>query len=211
MRTRIKMCGMCSKQDIENACSLGVDAVGFILYPKSKRYVELDALRELVKSVPSFITPVLLFVNPNEELVRQALEIVPNALLQFHGQEPADFCASFKRPWIKAIPINSADSLKEAKRIYGQAQAFLCDTPTQLWGGSGKTFNWQLLSDNSEKIILAGGLTAENVQDAIKALSPYAVDVCSGVEREPRKKDFERMKKFIEQVGLADSAMASRN
>ncbi len=205
MRTRIKMCGMCSGKDVEDACSLGVDAVGFILYPKSKRFITLDKLKELSESISPFVTPVLLFVNPNEDLVRSAMEILPNAVLQFHGNEKPEFCDSFGQTWIKAIPITSAESFEKARRTYTNAQALLCDTPTESWGGSGKSFDWQLLSGNAAKVILAGGLNSENIQEAIKAVRPYAVDVCSGVEATPRVKDYSQMKKFIEQVRLADS------
>ncbi len=204
MRTRIKICGFTTPGDVETACALGVDAVGFNLYPKSKRFISLGRLGELARHAGAFVTPVLLFVNPDRELVLEALRIVPNALLQFHGDETAEFCGGFSRPWIKAISMQNAGDLQKGLIEFKGAQALLCDTPTQSYGGSGRTFDWSLLSGGElHRLILAGGLSAENVYHAVKELNPYAVDVCSAVEEKPGVKSRERMEKFIEEVRRA--------
>lgn len=205
MRTRVKFCGFCNVEDLIQAQMLGVDAVGFVLYEQSKRFVSVEQLQKLARYLTTFVTPVLLFVNPNKDLVIDALRILPNATLQFHGNEPVAFCSSFSRPWIKAVSIQNSEELLLKEKQYCDAQALLVDAPSSQWGGSGKTFDWNLIQQgNKSRIILAGGLSADNVAQAIRVVKPCAVDVSSGIEIDPGKKDFEKMKRFLQQVRLAD-------
>ncbi len=205
MRTRVKFCGFCFVEDLVQAQMLGVDAVGFVLYEQSKRYVSMERLQQLANHLTTFVTPVLLFVNPKRESVVDALRILPNATLQFHGNESVEFCSSFSRPWIKAVSVQNSEDFLQKEKKYAEAQALLVDTPSNHWGGSGKTFDWNLIQQgNKSRIILAGGLSANNVAQAIKWVRPCAVDVSSGIEVEPGKKDFEKMRCFLQEVRFAD-------
>lgn len=200
------MCGITRIEDLIGIQAIGVDAVGFVLFPKSRRAINLSALEKLVEHLTPFVTPVLLFVNPTTEEVRSALKIVPNALLQFHGNEEPDFCRSFKQPWIKAVAVKGAASLSDSFRIYSDALSLLADTPSDSWGGSGMHFDWFLVDRTlSQKIILAGGLNAQNVGKAVSMLRPYAVDVSTGVEDSPGVKNIQKVKEFVSAVQVADA------
>ncbi|WP_058462360.1 phosphoribosylanthranilate isomerase [Legionella adelaidensis] len=194
------MCGMTRKEDIAYAAQIGVNAVGFLFYEKSRRAVSIEKAMSLLTTFPLFLNAVAVFVNPQEELVRKIIGL-PFQYLQFHGQETAIFCEQFNKPYIKAIAAISSEYIAEVMQEHKNAQAFLLDTPSVQHGGTGKTFNWDLIPEHSDKpIILAGGLTSENVGAAIKYPAIYAIDVCSGVESNPGEKNPAKMLQFIEEV-----------
>jgi phosphoribosylanthranilate isomerase len=216
-RTRIKMCGFTREADVQAAVLAGTDAVGFVLYPPSQRHVSIERAAELASLLPAFVTPVLLFVNDTPERIRQACAAVPGALLQFHGDETADFCEAMSlatgRPHLKAarIPLTEAarfDLVKFAE-IHQKAQAILLDAHVDGYGGGGKTFNWSLLPPSvNAHLVLSGGLTPANVGDGIRALRPrarsLAVDVSSGIESGKGLKDADLIQQFVQAVRSAD-------
>lgn len=192
------MCGMTRADDVTHAINLGVDALGFIFYSQSPRHVTLESARLLLKDIPPFVTTVAVLVNPEYAFVQQLLEELPIQLLQFHGDESPEYCRQFNKPFIKAIhPKNSMEIRNEMDK-YNQACALLLDTPTEKGrGGTGLTFDWNLIpTDLTKPYILAGGLNQYNVLDACK-VNPYAVDVSSGIEKEPGIKDHLKMSQFI--------------
>jgi len=226
LRTRIKFCGLTREADVDAAAEAGADAVGFVLYPGSLRYVSAQRAAELARRLPAFVTPVLLFVNAPPDAVATARALVPGAWVQFHGDETASDCAlacsAAAGAYIKAarIPLDlgaSAFDLLQFADIYSAAQAILLDAHVDEYGGAGKTFNWSLLPPNvSAHLVLSGGLTSANVGDGIRALRPrgksLAVDVSSGVEAldasgRPIKgiKDPTRMRQFVAAVRAADA------
>ncbi|GGW26867.1 phosphoribosylanthranilate isomerase [Vreelandella hamiltonii] len=203
-RTRIKFCGFTRHEDVAQAVALGVDALGFVMWPKSARGIDPDALAALAVPVPAFVTRVGLFVNPDVALVEACLPHLD--LIQFHGDEPADFCAQFDRPWIKALRMRDDLDLHQAAQQYAAAQALLLDAYRPgVPGGTGETFDWSRIPAALQKpVILAGGLTVENIAAAVAQVAPYAVDVSGGIEAAPGQKDARRMADFVAQVGRAD-------
>ena len=201
MRTRIKMCGMTRAIDVSYAVSLGIDAIGFIFYELSSRAVRIDQVKNLVANVPAFVDVVGVFVNPDPAFVSSAIKELPLQYLQFHGDETVSFCEQFDRPYVKAIPAVSEDTISQAMRYYSSASAILLDTPSINRGGTGVEFDWDIIPRAcSTPLILAGGLNALNVAEAISASSPYAVDVCSGIEDSPGQKDCKKMTDFVTNV-----------
>ncbi|SDN89564.1 phosphoribosylanthranilate isomerase [Vreelandella arcis] len=204
LRTRVKFCGFTREDDVARAVALGVDALGFVMWPKSSRSVSVEQLAPLASSVPAFVSRVGLFVDPSVEAVEQCLPHLD--LLQFHGDESPEFCAAFGRPWIKALRMRETINLSEEAERYGQAQALLLDayrpgTP----GGTGEAFDWSRIPATLAKpVILAGGLTPENVAQAVHQVMPYAVDVSGGIEASRGCKDARKMALFMRQVALAD-------
>ena len=219
-RTRIKICGLTREQDVDAAVEAGADAVGFVLYPKSPRYVTPRRAAELAQRLPPFVTPVLLLVNEPAAAVHAALESVPNALLQFHGDETPAQClaAAAGRPWIRAarIPVDPAapfDLLKFATE-YSAAQALLLDAHVEGYGGAGTSFPWSRLPTSASfHAVLSGGLTPANVGDGIAQVRPrfrtLAVDVSSGVEADKGIKDAGKIHQFVAAVRAADERLAS--
>jgi phosphoribosylanthranilate isomerase len=211
MRTRIKICGMKTAEHVNAAVHAGADALGFNLYPPSVRSIDLQTLAALTQSVPAFVSTVALFVNPTVQEVENALTSARIDLLQFHGNEPEDFCKSFGRPYVKALAVGESFDLLQSRLNYATASALLLDTPSAGHGGSGKTFNWQLInipkaqSGRAPALVLSGGLTAANVADAISAVRPFAVDVSSGVEVSRGVKSSELIQDFCRAVRAADS------
>ena len=201
-RIRLKMCGMTRATDIEHAVSLGVDAIGLIFYHQSTRYQRIDEAKLLLQGLPAFVDAVAVFVNPDVSLVTQAITELPIQYLQFHGDETAAFCEQFGRAYIKAVPATSADAINQAILQYPSAAALLLDTPsTTSRGGSGLPFDWQMIPRACDKpIILAGGLDALNLDAAIASCSPYAVDVCSGIEASAGVKDHDKMSQFVNRL-----------
>ena len=197
------MCGMTRATDIEHAISLGVDAIGFIFYRKSKRYLSVDQAKLLLKGLPAFVDAVGVFVNPDVSFVQQVLSELPIQWLQFHGDETPTFCEQFGRPYIKAVSAASTAVITQAVADYQHAAAILLDTPSiNARGGSGVPFDWQIIPHQLVKpIILAGGLDASNVSAAIATCTPYAVDVCSGIEASAGLKDHEKMTRFVGRCG----------
>jgi phosphoribosylanthranilate isomerase len=201
--TKIKICGITNLPDAQLAVGLGADALGFIFYPKSPRYISVAKAADICHALPPFVAKVGVFVDELEFEIEKALsECLLNAL-QFHGDEPPGFCQKFPAKSIKAIRVRDEDSLRAAAEY--DVDALLLDTYTdESRGGTGKTFDWALALKAKETlappIILSGGLTSVNVQEAIRRVKPYAVDVSSGVERKPGKKDPEKLRRFIELV-----------
>lgn len=227
--TRIKICGLTREVDVDAAVRAGADAIGFVLYPRSPRFVAPARAGELARRLPPFVTPVLLFVNASPEFIAQGVEAVPNALLQFHGDEsPAD-CEAARRPFVRAarIPAGSDgagfDLLKYADD-YAHAQAILLDAHVDGYGGGGQSFDWTAFPwshprlNASSRLVLSGGLTPANVTDGMAIVRPWAVDVSSGVEaigpdHQPLKgiKDADRMHAFIAAVRAADTRQSPGN
>jgi phosphoribosylanthranilate isomerase len=206
MDTKIKICGITNLPDALLAVELGADALGFIFYPKSPRYIQVRAAADICHALPPFVTKVGVFVDELEYEIEKALsECLLNAL-QFHGEEPPGFCQKFPAKSIKAIRVRDESSLRAAAEY--DVDALLLDTYTESErGGTGRTFDWSLAALAKQTlappIILSGGLTTTNVQEAVRKVRPYAVDVSSGVEREPGKKDPEKLRRFIELVKAA--------
>lgn len=205
MRTRIKICGLTREADVAAAVAAGADAIGFVCYPKSPRYVAPLRLRALARELSVFAAPVLLFVNAASDLVEGALDVMPNALLQFHGNEHEPACSRYQHPYIRSVSMTDDADIVRVQTEFASAAALLVDAPTDDFGGSGHTFNWSRLpKQRSKPLVLAGGLNAENVGAAIAEVRPYAVDVSSGVEHEPGIKSTSKIKQFVEAVQRAD-------
>jgi phosphoribosylanthranilate isomerase len=202
VRTRIKICGITRAEDALAAALAGADAIGLVFYNPSPRAVTTAQARAIIRDLPPFVTTVGLFVDASAAEVNQVLEQVPLDLLQFHGNEPPEFCAGFGRPYLKAIRMRPGlDVAAEADR-FGSASGILLDTYSDRQaGGSGETFDWnQVPAHLGKAMVLAGGLTISNVADAVRQLRPFAVDVSSGVEREKGIKDPDKINAFIQQV-----------
>lgn len=193
------MCGMTRSEDITHAISLGVDAIGLILYAKSARNVTIEKARILLNNLPPLVTAVAVLVNPQKRLVQQIIDELPIQLLQFHGDESVEFCQQFGKPYIKAIHPQNSEQIQQEMNKYLNASALLLDTPSeQSRGGTGLTFDWQIIPEHvSKPYILAGGLNELNILDAVKSSNPYAVDICSGIESAPGIKDHKKMNQFI--------------
>jgi len=218
MRTRVKICGITRIEDGLAAAEAGADAIGLVFWPGSPRCVDPDRARAIAAAMPAFVTVVGLFVDPRPELVHAALAVAPVDVLQFHGEEPPSVCASFGRPYIKAIPVRPEVDLLQYAARYPAAQGLLFDAfqPGGMPGGTGTTFDWAqlpqaLTNPMSRRLILSGGLTPQNVAPAVRALRPWAVDVSSGVEAtdadgSPRRgvKSAAKIIAFIREVRDAD-------
>lgn len=203
-RTRIKFCGLSHEQDVADAVAAGADALGFVLWPGSKRCVDEARLATLAARVPAFVTRVGLFVDQEPELIARSAEHLD--LLQFHGDETPAFCAGFGRPWIKALRMRDDLDLHAAAEAYAGAQALLLDAYRPgVPGGTGETFDWSRIPANLAKpVILAGGLGPDNVAQAIERVRPFAVDVSGGVEAAPGRKDRGLLAAFAAAVAQAD-------
>ncbi len=199
--TKIKICGITNMEDAMLACELGADALGFIFYRKSKRYIDPEAARSIISNLPPFVTTVGVFVNhPLDEIITIRDKTGVDTV-QLHGDETPKFCSLIPLKVIKAIRVE--DDLDEDRVAQYPVQAILFDTYSDVeYGGTGKSFNWNILKDISYtgNIILSGGLSAGNVAEALRVVTPYAVDVNSGVESSPGKKDYMKLRKFIEAV-----------
>jgi phosphoribosylanthranilate isomerase len=216
-RTRVKICGITRLADGLAAAREGADAIGFVFWAGTPRRIATEAARAIAAALPPYVTTVGLFVDPDPAEVRSTLAAVPLDLLQFHGNEPAELCRAFLRPYVKAVPVGERaekDGLLEYAARYPDAAGWLFDAPPSggLPGGTGQTFDWGALPrDLHRPLVLSGGLNAENVGAAIRRLRPWAVDVSSGVEAtgadgKPEKgiKDPVRIRAFIEEVRHAD-------
>lgn len=205
MRTRVKICGLTRAGDVRAAAEAGADAIGLVFYPPSPRFLQLEQARELRREVPAFVSAVALFVNPSLEEVERVLERVRPDALQFHGEETPEFCARFGVPWIKACRVRPGVDLLEYLRPFSGASAWLADAYVEGYGGAGERFDWtQIPAKLDRPLILSGGLTRDNVRQAIRGLRPWAVDVSSGVESAKGVKDAARIAAFIEEVRNAD-------
>jgi phosphoribosylanthranilate isomerase len=229
-RTRIKICGLTREQDVDAAVQAGADAVGFVLYDKSPRYVSPERAAQLAARLPAFVTPVLLFVNENAIKIIAACARIHWVLVQFHGDETPQDCLQIDRPFMRAarVPMNlSADSphafdLVKFSQDYVAAQAILVDAHTDGYGGGGHTFNWNAINwshpqlNASARLVLSGGLTPANVTDGIVQVRPWAVDVSSGVEAVNAQgvtqkgiKDPAKITQFVAAVRRADELLAN--
>ena len=202
MPVRIKFCGITRAADAAAAVSLGVDAIGFVFYAPSPRYIELEQAAAIARALPPFVCKVGLFVNERAATVEQTCAAVGLNVVQYHGDETPQECARALRPWIKAIRVRPELDLAQECARYAAASAWLFDSyDEQLYGGSGKRFEWDLLPHTHRRpIILAGGLTPDNVGEAIRATAPYAVDVSGGIEAAKGIKDHDKMRTFIAEV-----------
>lgn len=205
--TRIKICGITSAEDARVAVDCGADAIGLVFYPPSPRAVTASQAAEIVAAVPPFVTVVALFVDEPAKSIRRILDSVPADLLQFHGEEPATFCEQFQRPWMKALRVQADMDLVARCRQYHAARAVLLDSWQEgVPGGTGRPFDWDLARGALPlPVVLAGGLDAGNVGEAVARLRPAAVDVSGGVEESPGHKDGRKIKRFVAAVRAADA------
>ena len=226
MRTRIKICGLTRPQDVDAAVEAGVEAIGLVFYPASPRFVDIEAARQLVRRLPAWMASVGLFVNASREQILRTADAVGLSHLQLHGDETPEDCQGFGRPVIKAIRLPagqgglSAAALVKLSQPYGGCAAVLFDADSAGFGGSGQSFDWACLDRAREDLgwawVLSGGLSLDNVGDAVKRLRPPAVDVSSGVEQvvdgRPQKgiKDPVRIQAFVNAVRMADQDMEKR-
>ncbi|MDH5764996.1 MAG: phosphoribosylanthranilate isomerase [Gammaproteobacteria bacterium] len=205
-RTRVKICGMTRAKDAQFAAQLGVDAIGLVFYEKSPRNVSLQQAHDICSVLPAFVSKVALFLDPSESLVSEVIDKLAIDLLQFHGKESAEFCATFNYPYIKALGMAGQDDVQQRVSDYSQARGILLDShEAGAAGGTGEAFNWEIIPRNlRQSIILAGGLKPGNVADAIRKVRPYAVDLSSGVETGPGIKDEALMKQLMNEVKRVD-------
>lgn len=205
-RIRIKICGITRAEDRDAAIAAGADALGFVFYPPSPRYVAPEKAAQLVSSIPAFVSRVGLFVNAEPAAVRSVLAEVALNVLQFHGDEDAAYCRQFGRPWIKAARVRPGLDLLEYARAFEGACGFLLDAFVDGYGGGGKEFDWSLIPPSLPlPVILSGGLQVSNIQQAVRVIRPWAVDVSSGVEVAKGIKDAEKIAQFIAGVRNADA------
>jgi len=212
MRTRVKICGITRPEDGEAAAQAGADAIGLVFYAKSPRCVELSRAQEICRALPPFISVVALFVDAQREQVEKVLSAVPVDVLQFHGSESAGQCTGFGRPYIKAVGMQPGLDLQSVIQSHPEACGFLLDAwQPDTHGGGGVAFDWaQVPASSGKPLVLAGGLTAESVAEAITRTRPFAVDVSSGVELEKGIKSTEKMQAFIRGVESGDASKANR-
>jgi phosphoribosylanthranilate isomerase len=204
-RTRIKICGITREEDLRAAIELGADALGFVFYPPSPRFLSDARAAELARGMPPFVTLVGLFVNEDAATVRRILKQIPLQLLQFHGEEDAAYCRQFGLPYIKAARVRPGLDLLEYAASFPDARGLLLDAYVEGYGGVGQTFDWNLIPRNLPlPLILSGGLDAANVDDALRTLRPWAVDVSSGVESSKGIKDAGKIAAFITGVRNAE-------
>lgn len=202
MRTRVKICGITRARDALKAVEFGADAIGLVFYEKSPRAVTIDDARVIIQKLPPFVSVVGLFVDPSPKDVAAVLHRVSLDLLQFHGDELSSECSAYGRPYIKAIKMREGIDIAAQVKQYSTARGILLDTyDPKLPGGTGRVFDWSTIPRGLEKpIILAGGLTPDNVWQAITKVRPFAVDVSGGVEAEKGIKDVEKMAAFMRGV-----------
>ena len=216
-KTRIKICGITRSEDVRAAVAAGADALGFVFYPPSPRYVTAEAVAELLQELPPFVVSVGLFVNASKAELQEVLAKAPIQLLQFHGDETPEQChalaSAVNRPFIRAFrvkPDTSAQDLIECEKTYRAASSFfnglLLDTFVDSFGGSGKVFDWSLIpKELAPLVVLSGGLNVQNATDAVRRVRPFAVDISSGVELSKGIKDMAKVHAFVEAVRLADN------
>lgn len=211
LRTRIKICGLTRPADAEAAAAQGVDALGIVFYSPSPRSVSLAQAAEIAAAVPPFVTLVALFVNPETQFVERVIDRIPVGMLQFHGDESSGFCEQFRMPYLKALRMRpDVDPAQEALP-YRSAAGLLLDTYRPgVPGGTGEAFGWEAIPPGLKRpVVLAGGLHAGNVGEAISQVRPAAVDASSGVEGAPGEKDARMIAGFIQAVRDADDQLNS--
>ncbi|MDP2030064.1 MAG: phosphoribosylanthranilate isomerase [Thiobacillus sp.] len=199
MAVRVKICGITRLQDVRAACAAGADALGFVFYEKSPRNVTIETAAALLRALPPFVQSVGLFVNAEPAFIAELLKAVPLDLLQFHGDEtPAD-CERYGRPYIKAVRVNRDTDLLKCAAEFDSARGLLLDAYVPgVAGGTGERFDWGLIPPGlPDSVILSGGLTPDNVAEAVRQVRPWAVDVSSGVEASKGIKDAQKLAQFI--------------
>jgi phosphoribosylanthranilate isomerase len=204
-RTRVKICGITRVEDAISAIQAGADAIGLVFYAQSPRCVSVAQAQQIVATLPPFISVVGLFVNAPKVEVESVLSQVRLDILQFHGDETADECEQINLPYYKAIRVKADTNLVQCEAEFSGAKALLLDAYSDAaFGGTGQIFDWNLIPKNLTKpVILAGGLSAENVADAIKQVRPYAVDVSGGVEQAKGIKNAAKIAAFMKEVSNA--------
>ena len=222
-RTRIKICGLTRPADVQAAVACGADALGFVFYAKSPRYVTPEQAGSLMSAVPPFVGTVALFVNAGVDEVRAVARHAPFAQLQFHGDERAAECAAIaaavNRPFMRVFrvkPDTSPADLLEYESEYRAASSLfsglLLDTYVDAYGGAGKVFDWSLIpKELAPRVVLSGGLGVQSATDAVVRVRPYAVDISSGVEESKGIKDARKIAAFVAAVRAADTTIASEN
>lgn len=206
-RTRIKFCGITRSEDAHLACELGVDAIGLVFTRKSPRYVGLEQARAIRVALPPLVTVVALFMDDEPGWIEQVIGAVQPDILQFHGSEPPSLAGGFALPYFKAVPMGSVVDVASFAALHPAAAGLLLDSHAAgNVGGSGDAFDWSRIPRNLPRpLVLAGGLDATNVAQAIALVRPYAVDVSSGIESAPGVKHAARMRDFVTAVRTADS------
>ena len=211
-RTRIKICGLTREADVAAAVEAGADAVGFVLYAKSPRHLSLERAAALTQGLPPFVVPVLLFVNATPAEIAAATAAMPQALLQFHGDETPAECNAAGRPYLRAVRMAAGLDLLDCMSRFPNAQALLLDAAVDGYGGGGKVFDWSLIpADVPSRLVLSGGLSPANVIDGVLRVRPFAVDVSSGVESATGRKgvkDAALIRRFCDAVREADARLA---
>ena len=206
---KIKICGITNKEDALWAVNLRVDALGFI-FTESPRRVKPEIVQGIIRLLPPFISSVGVFVNEDREKIEEIAESCGLTTLQFHGQESPSYCEGFKQKIVKALRIENKDILEKAVQYQNKIDAYLLDTYSPFaYGGTGKTFDWSIAKEIKEfglPIILSGGLNPENIREAISEVEPYGVDVSSGVEERPGKKNMEKLINFVRIVRETNGA-----
>ncbi len=206
-RTRVKICGITRADDALAAAVMGVDAIGLVFHANSPRHVEIEQAAFISRQLPAFVTTVALFLDADQALVNQVLAQVPIDLLQFHGSEDPAYCERFGRPYIKALGMGSLsqDGLISQSRAYKHARGLLLDSHAQgAAGGTGESFDWERIPELNKPVIMAGGLTLDNVAEAVRRVRPWGVDVSSGVEENKGIKSVDLMSAFMFEVENAD-------
>ncbi len=189
-RVRVKICGITRLQDAQQAVALGVDALGFVFYPASPRYITPADAQKIIEQLPAFVSVVGLFMDADKAFVDDALHTAALDMLQFHGQETPEFCRQFARSYIKAVPMNEAMDVSAYCARFADSRGVLLDsTQFGVAGGTGETFDWNKIPTLAQPVIMAGGIRAANLRQAVVESGCYAVDVSSGVEVAPGKKD----------------------
>ena len=202
MSVAIKICGITRVQDGVAAASLGANAIGLMFFRGSARFVTLARAKEIITAIPPFVSVVAVFVNPEKDQVTQIIDNLSVDLLQFHGDESAEFCTQFSRPYIKAVRVKPGVDLLQYAIGYSQSKGLLVDAFIEgSQGGTGQVFDWSLIPKNiSRPLILSGGLNSGNVKQAVAQVKPWAVDVSSGVETEKGIKDAMKIAAFIREA-----------
>ena len=206
MTTRVKVCGITRVEDGLAAARVGVDAVGFVFYPPSPRYVAPERARDITATLPPFVSTVGLFVDADAATVAATLQVIRLDYLQFHGAESPEFCAQFDVPFLKAVRVKPGVDLLQYAITFSAAKALLLDAfVAGMHGGTGQGFDWQLIPLNMPiAVILSGGLAPGNIAEAVRTVRPWAVDVSSGVEAKKGVKDAEKIEQFMRGVRNAD-------
>jgi phosphoribosylanthranilate isomerase len=209
-RTRIKICGLTRGADLDAAVEAGADAIGLVFYGASPRHVSLAQAIELAARLPPFVTPVGLFVNARRAEVDRAVAAIPQLLLQFHGDETPAECDRYDRPYLRAARMGAEFDLLDFAARFPSAQALLLDAHVEGYGGGGKVFDWSVIPASvPHRLVLSGGLHAENVVRGILQVRPWAVDVSSGVESAKGIKDAHAIRRFCDAVHEADARIAT--